>query len=122
MDGTNWNAETWMRSRCDPDVSPRAGAPRIGAGHYGPDSRYRPSRRFELKWIDLPLGLFGASMTGLAWLLCQWLQNWPDRANSVVPNFLVPLDSEDIALGAIGIVGGLFVLGVCLVIALAVLV
>jgi len=81
-----------------------------------------PQARFELKWIDLALALFGASMTALAWLLWQWLPNWPAWANALAPNALVPLDPVDIAFGAIGIVGGLLVLGVCLVIALVLLV
>ncbi len=92
-----------------------------------------PAPRFELGWIDLALGLLGASMTGLAWLLWQWLPNWQslpngqgvpnwlDWVNMLVPNTSVLLSREDMALGAIGIVGGLFAMGLCLVIALVVL-
>ncbi len=77
--------------------------------------------RFELQWIDLALGLFGASMTGLAWLAWRWLHTFPDWANGLGLDALIPQDSLDIALGVIGIVGGLFALGVCLVVALVVL-
>ncbi len=81
-----------------------------------------PAPRFELKWLDVALGLFGASMTGLVWLLWQSLPGWPDLVTSLVFTALGPFNTVDIALGAIGVFGGLFALGLCFVIALVVLI
>ncbi len=84
--------------------------------------RATPKPRFELKWIDMALGLFGASMTGLVWLLWQWLQTWQDWQNIFLPSLLVSFDSTALAFGAIGAIGGLLVLTVCLLLALVLLV
>ncbi len=77
--------------------------------------------RFQLQWIDLALGLFGASMTALAWLLFQWWQGLPDGENTLLANTLASVDPLDILLGAAGVVGGLLVVGLCLILALLVL-
>ncbi len=84
--------------------------------------------RFTLKWIDLALGLFGASMTGALWLMWQglpnWpgLQNWPGWANDLAASGLPGIDPVEVAIGALGVAAGLVVMGTCLLIALVLLV
>ncbi len=82
--------------------------------------RTNPVPRFQLQWIDLALGLFGASMAALGWLLFQWWQGLPDWGNTLIANTLASFDPLDLLLGTAGIVGGFFVAGLCLVLALVV--
>lgn len=78
--------------------------------------------RFQLEWIDLALGFFGASMVGLAWWLWQWMQNLPDWASGLITSTVNSTDPLGLWLGVIGAVGGLVVVGMCLFISLLLLV
>ncbi len=82
-----------------------------------------PRPRWRWMWIDVALTLWGATMAGLGWLLPQLLangqpQNWPTFADAMLASALAGVDSVDIALGALGILGGLMSLGLCLILAL----
>ena len=78
--------------------------------------------RFQLQWVDLALGLFGASMVVSVWFIWQWLQGLPDWSGGLIANVLASLDPVDLWLGAAGVVGGLLILGMCLVLALVIFV